>query len=495
MENKKMGKFDIDIEVKDLLWQFVRSWRVFVCLMLAGGIVLGAYQYRIDKNTTDVVVVKQTQEELEQTLGTQDLDEVTAAVALKRQLDQKSAYMETSELMRMNPYEENAVFLQYYIQAETENTAQSAGSIYTAYIEHSILAQRLMAKELYDADTEYVAELISLVTGDSVVYINVQNANESIELKTPDAESAVSFTVKITGIDAENIQKLAGDVKTALQECSFTISETVGTHQLVLLDEISGIVVDHELAELQNRNATAIKTISNNLDGLKNEMTGEQISLYVYRTTVLAEENNQPVNEAAEEKTVSISVKHVAIGAVIGVVLAGFIVFVLYLFAAALRNAEEVKTLYRIKVLGCIDDTAFNRKKLFGFVDRFIFRLQNLRKKTLTFEQEVQMAGANILLNCKALDCKEVYLTGSDLETIPVEIVNEVTRKCEEKGIRIVKGNNISYDAEALERAADMGNVVFIEKKGISLYDELYREVALCREHDINIIGMIVIGV
>ena len=38
-------------------------------------------------------------------------------------------------------------------------------------------------------------------------------------------------------------------------------------------------------------------------------------------------------------------------------------------------------------------------------------------------------------------------------------------------------GGMLSYDAEALEAAANIGSVVFVEKKHVSLYDELYENV------------------
>ena len=55
--------------------------------------------------------------------------------------------------------------------------------------------------------------------------------------------------------------------------------------------------------------------------------------------------------------------------------------------------------------------------------------------------------------------------------------------------------NAINYDAEALETLAKVGSVVFIEKKRVSLYDELYKEITICKENDINVLGMVVLGV
>ena len=260
------------------------------------------------------------------------------------------------------------------------------------------------------------------------------------------------------------------------------------------MEECSAAVVEQTLAELQNRNATAIKTLTNNLDSMKNEMTSDQISLYVYRTTVLKENETVQENVTTVTKTVSISVKHAVIGVVVGVVLACGLIFVFYIFAAALRNGEEVKTLYGVKLLGCVNIAAFEKKKVFAFVDRVITKLENWNKKELSYEQEIQMVSANIVLDCRKKHCDKVFMTSTVGEVLPKEVVDAITLKCKEKGVQLVSGNAIAYDAEALEELAQAGRVVFIEKKRVSLYDELYKEAALCKENDIDIVGMIVLG-
>lgn len=477
MENKKLTKFDIDIEIKDLLWEFIRKWRLIIVMALVCGIGLAAYQYRLDMNKTDVVTVKKTQEELEKAMGEQDLDEVTAAVALKRQLDEKSAYMETSELMHINPYEENVVYLQYYVRADSEIMAADVTDVYASYIQKS-----------------HLSELVGVWEEDGNLYLNSEKNTDNTNITITGKDADRSFVVKVAGVTPESASALAEEVKTVLQNYSVTLQTKMGEHQIQLLDETQSVIVDKELAELQNWNATAIKTISNNLDSMKNEMTSDQISLYVYRTTVVVEETAGTNNTVANTKNVTISVKHAVIGVVVGVILACTIIFALYLFAAALRNGNEVKTLYNVKVLGNIDVSEFQKKKLFGFVDGIIVKLQNLRKVKLSYEQEIQMACANIVLDCQKNDRKEIVLTSSIGNKLPEMVVKTIIEKCEEKGVHVVTVGAVNYDANALEVLARIGNVVFVEVERKSLYDELYSEISLCKENDINVLGMVVIG-
>lgn len=497
MENyKRMNKFDIDIEIKDIIWELVRKWRIVVAMAVVCGVALTAYQYRIDINKTDITTVKKTQDELEAAMGVQDLDEVTAAVALRRQADERSAYMDESVLMRIDPYEEHVVYQQYYVKAESELISRDANDVYIAYVQQGLLAKAVADVGNYEMEQMYLAELISIEKENIGAYINAKSAADRMALNVEGNTEERMFTVKVVGTSKAAAEELAGAVKAALQKYSSVIEANIGAHQLCLMAEESTVIVDQSLAELQNWNATSIKTISNNLDSMKNEMTGDQITLYTYRTTVLAEEESVTATvNTATEKTVSISLKHTIIGVIVGIILGFAVIAVMYLFAAALRNGEEVKKLYGVAILGYVDDSAFQKKKLFAFVDKLVIRLQNIRKKKLNFEQEVQMVCANILLSCEKNGTTEVFLATSVAECIPEAVISAIVDKCAQRNITVVTGTDVAYNAEMLEKMVKIGHVVFVEKECVSLYDEMYQEIVLCKEHAVNVIGMVVVGV
>lgn len=489
MGNQKMTKSEIDIEIKDLLWELVRRWRIIVVMALICAVGLTAYQYRSDMNKTDVVVVKKTQEELEKAMSVQDVSEVTGAVALLNQLEQKSTYMDASILMQINPYAENAVLLQYVVEADAAVEDMIADA-YIAYVEDGYLAQSVVADET--TEVVYVDELISVVKDTTDMYVYSDTMDESVQMTIAGADLGSCITVKVCGIDEASSAELAAEVKSVLAQYGVTLSSKVGAHQLKLVEEKECVLVDNVLAELQNRNATAIKTISNNIDKMKNEMTGDQITLYTYRVTGVTQ-SATTTTTTSEPKVVTISVKHAVIGFVVGIVLGCGIALALYLLSAKLRNSEEIKVLYQVKVLGDVANPQ-KKKKVLSFVDALIEKMQNGSKKTLTYEQAVQMICANIAIDCKKNEQKKVYLTGSMMEQIPEQVMNDITKKCEEKGIVVEKGNAIAYDAESLEALEQVGTVVFLEKKRTSFYDEIYKEIVLCKENGIQVMGIVVVG-
>lgn len=490
MGNQKLTKSEIDIEIKDLIWELVRRWRIIVVMALICAIGLTAYQYRSDMNKTDVVVVKKTQEELENAMSVQDVSEVRGAVALLHQLEQKSLYMDESVLMQINPYAEDAVLLQYVVEADA-TVEDVIADAYVSYVEDGYLAQALLSAE--DAETVYIDELISVVKDTTNMYVYSDTMTDGIQMTIDGTDAGACITVKVCGIDEESSVILAGKVKDALAQYGSVLSQKAGAHQLTLVDEKTCVLVDQALAELQNRNATAVKTLSNNIDKMKNEMTGDQITLYTYRVTNVIASTSPAATTTSAPKTVSISVKHAVIGFVVGAVLGCGIALALYLLSARLRNSEEIKTLYQVKVLGNVANPQ-KRRKVFGFVDSLIEKLQNGSKKTLTYEQAVQMICANIAIDCKKNERNKVYLTGSMMEQMPEKVIADIIHLCEEKGLVVEKGNAIAYDAESLEALEQVGTVVFVEQRRTSFYDEIYKEIVLCKENGIQVMGIAVVG-
>lgn len=489
MENQKISKSEIDIEMKDMLWELARRWRIIVVMACICAIGLAMYQYRIDRNKTDVVAVTKTQEELEKAMSAQDVSEVTGAVALLNQLKQKSEYMDASVLMKINPYAENAVLLQYIIVTENSNQ-EALVDAYQSYIEDGYLAQ-IIAET--DEEKLYTNELISILKEDANLYAYSDTMTESIQMMVTGMTTDRYISIKVSGLDESSCTALANEVKSALIQYASTLNSELGTHQLKLVEEKTCVLVDNTLAELQNRNATAIKTISNNIDKMKNEMTSDQVTLYTYRVTGMSQSANNGSAATNQAKAATVSVKHLVMGLILGVILGCGIILALYLFAEKLRNSEEIKTLYHVKVLGEVENPQ-KKKRIFSFVDKFVANIKNYNKKVLSYNQALQMVCANIVIDCKKNEQKAVYLTGSMIEQIPDQIVNDIIKLCKEKDVIVEKGNAVAYDAEALEALEQIGKVVFLEKKHSSLYDEIYKEIALCKENDIHVMGFVVVG-
>lgn len=477
MNEKELTKRkEIDLEITDFLWEIVRNWRTLLICMLAGAVFFGVYQYRKDskaaETTPEEVVTEYTKtlEELESALGAQDLDAVYGAVSMKKQLDEKSAYVKNSPLMAVNPYEEAVVYLRYCVKSESGNASELA-HIYEEYI----------------LNGEIASELIDLGAD---AYNTDGNARASYEY---------GFTVRIRGAEQEDAQALAEQVKNSLSGYKTQADGALSGHELILLKESAAVTVDQQLVQLQNDTALAVKNLTEQLDSMKSKMSGDQLALYIEYTekepqtgessqTDVSEEQTDAVQEV---QTVSISLSKIVLGAVLGLGLAVLWVLLHYLLMGRLHSEEEIKTLYHSRVLGTVRNSADGKRNP---IDRKITECRYGQAGKMTFAEELDFISANIKIACRTSGKETVYVTGSGISGIPKEILEKLAADCKEKGITLVLGKEICYYADALEEMAAVGQVLMLETVRKSRYTQMYQEVLRCREHHIEILGMVIIG-
>ena len=119
--------------------------------------------------------------------------------------------------------------------------------------------------------------------------------------------------------------------------------------------------------------------------------------------------------------------------------------------------------------------------------------MKNRKKKFLPLEKQIKVVAANIALSCKqeGIDC--IYMTGSEYEKADAAILERMKKALSEQKIKVRDGENISYDAASLQVCIETGNIVFVEQKGQSIYDEIYHEINLAKEQKGNILGAVVL--
>lgn len=484
-ERELIKRKETDLEIADFLWEILRRWRLVLILASLSAILLSGWQLAKDvkaaKATPQQVQEEQelTLEEMENALGAQDMDEVLGAVAMKKQLDEKSAYAKESELMQINPYEENVVFLQYYVMGSATDVDYAA-----LFLQH-------IKSGAYDS------ELVDVLIGEEISYATSNGGYISSGANTLDCNN--SFVVRVRGNSQSQCSELATMVKSDLDQYAIKSAAVVDGLSLSLMNENACVIIDEELASYQNQISMMIKQLNNNLDSLKSNMTGNQLALYSKYTKIaeqaakgenmeMSEEQNEVQIEEATQSVVSVrfSFGKFVIGAVVGIFLAIVWILLAFLLTVKLRSENEVQSLYHVNVLGNIRLGKENP------IDRMILKARYHKAGALTLEEEINLICANIKVACQKEN--SVYLSGSVIDAMPKEIVEQIVEECSEKGITVVAGKELSYHADALEKLAEVGQVVFMEQLRDSYYDEVYKEVKTCIEHKFPVLGMIIVG-
>ena len=188
----------------------------------------------------------------------------------------------------------------------------------------------------------------------------------------------------------------------------------------------------------------------------------------------------------------SISVKFLILGVMVGFFLVCAWIVCKMIFALKLQNAEEIRNMYGICMLGEIKIP--NQKKRFlASVDRLLLSLKNKEKKMIAQDQQIKVIAAKVALSCKQRGVSCVYMTGSEFEKAEKTIIDQLKREFLAQNIKVQDGVNMVYDASSLKSGMENGNLLLVEQLGISSYREIEDELKLIKDHHGDVLGAIVL--
>ena len=120
-------------------------------------------------------------------------------------------------------------------------------------------------------------------------------------------------------------------------------------------------------------------------------------------------------------------------------------------------------------------------------------RLRHLNQRYFDQEKAYEMAVANIRISLKDTNNRMVIVSGAVCDTDEKNVIDELAKRLEHDEIKLEYINPVLYNAEALERLVEVGQVIFIEKVEQSLYQEVQAEIEICEKQNVNLLGCIVI--
>ncbi len=464
-------KMEREVSLIELFWNIIFGWRQIISFGIIFAVLLCGMKYFLDMrgNQSDQ---NMSAEELEEELPEDEMEQVTNARNIKARAEEYEKYLETSALMQIDPYAKRVLELQYYVDsAYTFNYTQETRNDYTNnlmnlyynYIVGGEMSRNVIKAAKLSVDLADISELWSV----SLV--------------------GTSISIKFTCPEEQKMDAISDSIKEQLSEKE-TEFQTIGTHTLKLLGESQNVIVDTGLADRKN-------TISNNIASLNTQLTNLKANMSEQQISLLDNDEEDEKEEENVQPTITkprISLKYLIVGGVIGVFLVCAWIACKMVFTAKLQSPEEIRTLYGIRLLGEIS-VSDGKKRFLSVIDEKLLALKNRKRKSLAAEQQIKIVSANIALTCKQRNADCVFVTGSEYEKVDPKILGMLKEELVSQHIQVKEGGNIFYDANSLKRSAEIGNILFIEQKGQSIYDEIYNEVNLAKEQNNSILGIVVL--
>lgn len=486
-----MNTEEREISLIDLLIYVAKGWRSILAWMVVMAIAVSGIQYVREVKSARAVQEGQPisdEEKKEQaaiTLGQlrkeMSVDEIRAVekvTRLEEEYEQQLEYIESSLLMTMDPYNVSIARLQYWVDngykvnyagiTEKDNAADIVDS-YINRIKDSSWRKTALKAAGADTALAYFGELITV------------------------SDTGNSFTVTVKYGDEEQLRTIVGVLEDELKDYKAEIAKVFGDHKLSLVNESVEVTVDNDVYGTQQNRKNILLNLENNIAGYKAAFNDNQKSLY--EGEIIVSEDEQAENEAEEglEEVLpvvpKVRVKNILLGAILGAFLVCMVRAMNYILSGRLKAEDNIDAYLNVPSLGCIEEDVKEPKGIFGKLDAWIDGFSRRSYGNLSKEQQIKMVVSNITLYCEKGEMDNIYFNSS--VNCTEEKAGSMAEMLKERGIAVKSGFSILQDASAMEDMSRADGVVFLEEAGKSRYEDLEREIRLCREHGKTIIGMI----
>lgn len=477
---------DRPLKLSDLMWEIVLRWRLWVISAIAFAVLLGGMKY-----VQDMRAAKQAEsgdvdiEDIRVQLTDEENTQLLIAFDLRTQLENLECYQRESIRFHLNPYAENIVSLVYYVEIDhSEGTEEEAVSdsrseitgAYVSYVANNDINRELCAQLDWDIQESYIGELVS-------AWVSAYSTSNNRYIADADV-----FRVRIAGASEEDAAKVADVVSELLAQYQLELNEKIGPHELVLINRSSSVEIDGSLAAEQRDLSVILRTLRVNLSDLVAQFSEKQLLVWDE-----FEAENSSVKDAAQVETdlPGISIKYVLLGAFGGAFLACLWIVICGLWNSRIKNVDELQQMYGIRGFGNLPESE-KEKRILAFVDRWLLSLRY--KEQWTENERRDLILTNIKVTCKKEAIDHIFITSSvhfpEESRTKVEQLIEGLRKFD---ITAEYGDCITSNAASFERMAQIGQTILVEKAEVSKYVSVGKEIGVCREQNVNILGVIVI--
>lgn len=455
-------KTEIYISVKDLIKECIRKIWIIIVAMVVFGILLAGFRYAKDKkNIANTTVAESTEkvdvEKIVDDLESDDYNQVMTYVDLTNYRDQNRLYTADAKLMKINPYKVDTVLLQYYVNAEDENTRKDMAAAYLSYISGGSLAADVVENNDLEDSSSDIQELIQcdatgLTTGTSFYTENTNTIN-----------------MYVYGVDEQDAKDIASYVKESMDAYSQKLS-AVAPHTLTLFEEQYSVTCATKLVSLKNDRFGNLMTYNDrttSYEGLLSDKQKESAQKIVsaQKENDELEDSNETGKTAKKDEApkASISKKYLVVGAFLGLVIAVVIIVLRYMFDPTIKTSKDLQMFYGTNFIGDVAQA-----------------------------DGALLAASKIINMCSNRQIKKVLIAGK-MATENEAAIKEVVDAVEKKGIVADIIGDILTDADAVQTLEAKSNVVLVEAVRKSKYEDFNQEKALCESLDARLLGYIAI--
>lgn len=490
---------DMSISIKDMLmrvclkWRAMIVWAIVFAILFNGIGILKDYkavqaqkQLEAEEDNVELQLdnAQKEVEKAEKELSDREISDVKRVVESYEDLQSRYVvareYFENSARMQLDPSNVPTMTIQYRIDTkyqveypiiEKKDYTDAIVGAYCSAVKTDITYNEMKKNMNSEIEIPYIKELVD-ATGDS--------GNLYITIMAPTEEDCIAM----------------GDVvKNAVSDTTSKLQSAYGEFNVQLIVDNCGSMAN---SILLNDQTTVVNNMNNIRSAIVNITSGMNDGQKSYYNALLDYDsianpkevlNNNEQETGAKKTSADVQVsfvhaKMIVVGAVAGIFLIACWFALGYIVSNRIRTADDIEEVYGMRHLGTVE---INTKK--KTIDK---KIQEIfyGKNDFTYEEQMKMVCAGIRITAQKMGVKSLYITGSSKERLD-NYYEEICAGLKNDIANVESGVSIIYDPESLENMSKSEAVVLVEKLNSSLYKEIKKEMDICLNNKIEIIGVV----
>ena len=448
-----MGDYrdNIEIDLKDLLKKIISNWRLIICLVLIGAILGGGYGYFTkfsvaDEEDADIA-------DLEETLTDKEIMEARSAASVyldyKKIYDEVKAYQNNSVLMSIDTNLTPTARKLYLISDYDEENIYISGPS----VADNIIA--LYQSMLYEDDVAYA--ISSSV--DSVI-----NKEFAKELYSMEKAGMSMLVLKANASTEQDAKKIIETLADKLMEKSNSVKAHI-PHNIVEVSTTYEAAYNDDIRIRKQELINGLDSLNKTMIAVPSSLSSSQKKYYEELVGDDAVDYGIVRDEMNKDISLQGIVKYMILGGIGLAFIYAMVIALKYIMTPVLKTEDDIRTAFGLPVIGCIKTGKNEDMSLLSY------SIEARSKKEES--DKICFIGA---------------YEGTDAETKKLQL----SQLLEDKELSVTLGGNVLVDAGTVEKVTDSKAVVLFEKIGCSLYDDIAKEIELCKNYGIKILGTVV---
>lgn len=515
-------EMDVAIDLRNLIYNVLKRWRLLIISMIIGGILLNGFGYLKSKKNSDAI--RQTITDYQDKLASGTYDEKGNTLMsipdfeknlTERQINEVTNLVSTYK-MYQGPYSNTVDYINNSLLMQIDPKSTPTYTIQYLIDTHYSVEYPIIEKKDYTKDIIYSIENI-LLTDDT--YIEIASAltsdKETIdssyirELITLSSNSSTeidsdTFTITVYGRTTPECETIIKIIKDKMPGVFKRLKLQYSDFDYSLLSENSYVAYNKNIQTMQQAKADELNNIYKTTQGMIQNLTDDQKS-YFYallnnKDTVSVE---LPVDTESSEVVIDpstleipaiqkFSLKYSLIGIFAGLAIPCLFIIFITLFSGKIGNINEIETCFGISLLG-IWRISSEPKGIFAIIDKLLIKLLDKKGEQDDSEEEFKRIITDISLSASKNKWNSIFIATTSTESSAAEAIKTLSDKLKNKIDTVAFGNTIYCKSDTLEKLISSDAIVLVEQSDVTKTSDVRKESNLCNRYKLPIIGYVIL--